>query len=279
MTNRRRLLELSGTALLASVAGCASIVKERANGEATRTTTDGAPTSAPERTNTTTAATEGDVSNADDANSSAETAAPPLTVDSPDVTFSRSLLPDDPGDFEYARLGGADAPVTATLYGNWKCPYTREFVLDAMEDVVAEFVDPGDVALEFRALSYRNGEPFLGDDAPRAARAGLEVWRSSPERYWSYFASVFTNQPDEIDEWATTDNLLRLAEAAEISDLDAVGEAIVSGDHRDAVRATTERAAARNVTSVPRLATRTAVTAPTVDIEDTRRQLRRAVRR
>lgn len=267
MTNRRRLLELSGTALLASVAGCASIVKERANGESTRTTTDGSRTAAPE----------GDVSNADDANSSAETATP-LTVDSPDVTFSRSLLPDDPGDFEYARLGGADAPVTATLYGNWKCPYTREFVLDAMEGLVAEFVDPGDVALEFRALSYRNGEPFLGDDAPRAARAALEVWRSAPERYWSYFTSVFTNQPDANDEWATTDNLLRLAEAAEISDLDAVGEAIVSGDHRDAVRATTDRATARNVTSVPRVATRTEVTAPTVDIEDTRRQLRRAVR-
>lgn len=276
MPNRRRLLELSGVALFGSVAGCASIVEERANGEATRTTTDELRTSEPERSGATTGETEGDVPRRD-ANSSAETAATPLAVDPPDVTFPRSLLPDDPGDFEYARLGSADAPVTATLYGNWKCPYTREFVLDAMADVVAEFVEPDDAALEFRALSYRNGDPLLGDDAPRAARAALEIWRSAPERYWAYFASVFTNQPDADDEWATTDNLLRFAEAAGVSDPDAVGEAVVGGDHRDAVRATTDRATARNVTSVPRLATRNEVTAPTVDLEATRRQLRRAV--
>lgn len=282
--NRRKLLGAAGAALLSSVAGCASIIEETADGPDTSTTE--ATTTNIARTETTTAdridsrpnGSDGNVS--EPADSAATTADSEslgrIDIDPPKVTFSKSLVSADPGRYEHARLGREEASATATIYGNWKCPYTREFVLQSMDELVEEFVEPGNVALEFRALSYLNGEPFLGLDAPRAARAGLEIWRSAPQRYWSYFASVFTNQPHERYEWATTDRLLRFAETVGVDDT-GVEKAMIAGKHRTKVRATTDRAAEKGISTVPRVATSEKVTAPTVDFEATKRQLRQAV--
>ncbi|WP_458186029.1 hypothetical protein [Haladaptatus sp. NG-WS-4] len=66
---------------------------------------------------------------------------------------SGAPVPDDPGQFTYATMGEGNNP-TATLYGNFKCPYIREFVLGNMEDVIQEFVKPGRLDLRYRALAY-----------------------------------------------------------------------------------------------------------------------------
>ncbi|WP_135855396.1 DsbA family protein [Halorussus salinus] len=302
MSDRRKLLGAAGSALLASVAGCASVIGETA--DAPETTTGVSPTTAAtdatnttnatNATNATTGADEtattgrdaarqnstGNVSGPGDATTTAES--PSLgrvNIDRPDFSVSASLVPADPETDDYPRLGREDAETTATLYGNWKCPYTREFVRQMMGEVVRKFVKPGDVALEFRALSYLDGEPFLGADAPRAARAGLEVWASNPRTFWDYFALVFANQPPESYEWATADRLVRFAEAANVGDTDAVATALLTGAHRERVKATTEEARERGVATVPRVVTDESVTAPTVDFSATERQLRRAVRR
>jgi len=292
VSDRRKLLAATGSALFASLAGCASIVRETADGPETETTaaTTDATTTA-ERNATDGNLTEGNVTegNVSDGNVSKPNDRPGsgneteslgrVSIDRPQVNFSKSLVPSDPGQYDYARLGPEDADVTATLYGNWKCPYTREFVVQMMGEVVETFVKPGDVAIEFRALSYLDGNPFLGADAPRAARAGLEIWQSAPERYWQYFASVFSNQPPEKYEWATADRLARFAKDANVGNPDAVQKAMLTGKHRKKVRATTDRARKRGIATVPRVVANGKVTAPTVDFAATKRQLRRAVRK
>ena len=297
VTNRRKLLGAAGAALFSSVAGCASIIEETADGPDTATTeatNDVAPTgtTTAARDGTGRPATERNVSekNVSEKNVSEGNVSEPgdaatttagseslgrITIDPPKVTVPKSLVPSDPGSYDYARMGSDDAATTATLYGNWKCPYTREFVVQQLGKVVEKFVKPGDVALEFRALSYLDGEPFLGDDAPRAARAGLEIWESDPERYWSYFASVFTNQPPERYAWATTDRLGRFADAADVDGVD-LEKAMLNGAHRKTVRRTTDAAGERDVATVPRIATAEKVTAPTVDFEKTKKQLRKS---
>ncbi|UPV76862.1 thioredoxin domain-containing protein (plasmid) [Halorussus limi] len=297
MSNRRKLLGAAGSAFLASLAGCASVIGETADGP--ETTTDASPAS--DTTTAGSAASAGTETTADgdatrqnvtDGNATGRNVSEPgatttadaeslgrVSIDPPTLTVSESLVPATPGRYDYARLGRESADATATLFGNWKCPYTGEFVRQMLGDVIEEFVAPGDVALEFRALSYLGGEPFLGPDAPRAARAGLEVWRTAPERYWRYFASVFENQPPERYEWATADRLVRFAETANVRDTDAVAEALLTGAHREKVKATTGEARRRGVATVPRVATAEKVTAPTVDFAATKRQLRRAVER
>jgi len=190
-----------------------------------------------------------------------ESSAPrePIEVSAPDVSFADAPVPDDPSAFSYARMGsGAD--VTATVFGNWKCPYTRSMVVDYLPEVVSTFVRPGELDLELRFLAYRSGEPFLGADAPRATRAGLAVWDEAPESYWSYFSHVFANQPPSDERWATASALRTFADAADVqSSLDRLDR----DDER--VDRTVAAAHERSVYSVPRIVVDGEVVAPTLD--------------
>jgi protein-disulfide isomerase len=150
-------------------------------------------------------------------------------------------LPD--GDSTYARMG-TDGP-TVTYYGNWKCPFCAEFSVGSdrvfsMPELLTGYVAPGDVTLEHRSVAYIDGRPFLGPDAPRAARAGLAVWDRDPASYWAYHEHVMANQPSESEEWATPDRLVGFAEAAGVEPIAEVRADVESGAHEDAVRASTE---------------------------------------
>lgn len=183
-----------------------------------------------------------------------------LEITAPNVSFADAPLPDDPGAHPYARMGtGAD--VTATAFGNWKCPYTRAMVVEYLPAVVSSFVRSGDLDLEFRFLAYRSGEPLLGADAPRATRAGLAVWDEAPESYWSYFSHAFANQPSSDERWATPTALGKLADAAgaNVSLDDRLG-----GDDARLDR-TVAAARERSVYSVPRLVVDGEAYAPTIE--------------
>lgn len=289
VSERRKLLGAAGSALLASFAGCASVIGGTADGPETTTdasqTTTATTTSSANGTGTTASGNVSQNSTGNVSGQGNETAPANseslgrVSIDQPDLSISKSLVPAKPKTYDYARLGSDDADVTATLFGNWKCPYTREFVRQMMGEVVQKFIQPGDVALEFRALSYLDGEPFLGSDAPRAARAGLEIWESNPQKFWNYFTLVFGNQPPEEHEWATADRLVRFAKAANVGDTDTLSKALFTGAHRKQVKQTTERAGELGIATVPRVVTEEAVTAPTVDFSATKRQLRRASQR
>ncbi|WP_435346632.1 DsbA family protein [Haloarchaeobius sp. HRN-SO-5] len=272
---RRRILGTLGTVTVATLGGCTNVVDRASNDDGT-TATGGTrrPTAAstttrtdrPERTSTADETTTGE---------SDGWSTESVTVEPPEVSYAGVPVPD--GESQYARMGHDDASVTATLYGNWKCPYTREFVLTDLPTVVERYVEPGQVALEFRAVAYRSGEPFLGPDAPRAARAGLAVWDVDPASFWSYFSYVFGNQPQERYEWAQPSLLLRFAESSGVSSRRTVRQRLTNGSYDDPVRRTVTAAAERGVWSVPRVAVDGRVTAPTVDFEETLSQLDEAV--
>lgn len=171
----------------------------------------------------------------------------------PDGPVANAPVPDDaPDGYTYATMGSGDGP-TVTYYGNWKCPYCAQFSTGFLSDVVTDYVEPGDVDLQYRALSYFDGEPFLGADAPRAARAGLAVWNADPGSYWTFHEYVMANQPPEARAWATTDTLVAFAEAAGVEGVDAVREEIESGAYEAAVMDTSDAASAAGVDSTPAL--------------------------
>jgi len=174
-------------------------------------------------------------------------------------------------------MGFAHAKASATLYGNWKCPYTRDFVNSNLRDVVKKYVEPGHLRLRFRSLAYVNGHPFLGPDAPRAARAGLAVWNENPTSFWRYFATIFASQPNEEYQWATTDQLLRFAKAANVGHRDRIRTAITSGKYQKPVRETVTDAQKNGIHSVPRLVVGGTVTSPTVDYGHTKRVIEHAI--
>jgi len=283
-STRRRLLQLSGCAVV-GLSGCADAIDRVAEGEAVADGPAGAGvTAAP--------STESSDDEVPSTSSSGTRDPPPtdgteagggtpstsasLDLSPPGVSFVDAPLPARPGDRQYATMGHPEEAPTARLFGNWKCPYTREFVVERLDEVVDRFVRPGRLAIEFRGLAYRSSEPFLGPDAPRAARAGLGVWHADPASYWTYVGYVFANQPPEREEWATVENLLTFADAAGVEGTDRVRRSIVGDDLVEAVRSTTAVAAAVDVSAVPRIEVDGVVTAPTVDFETSVEQLERA---
>lgn len=269
--DRRRFLGLAGLAAATVLSGCASFA--RGVDTAPTRTSDDAGANSPARTP---AAASNRSTQPTHTEAARETPPALETIERPSFGVSDAPIPSEVSDLRYPTLGTADA--TLTLYGSWKCPYTREFVGRQLGTLVDEFVRPGDVSLRYRSVAYRDGEPFLGPDAPRAAQAGLAVWDVSPDSFWSYFAYVFENQPQERFEWATTDALVRVAERAGAKGLDRIRRATRTGAYATSVRRTVTRADELGISTVPRVAYDGSVTAPTVDPETTRRQFERAAR-
>lgn len=161
-------------------------------------------------------------------------------------------VPSTSSSYTYATMGAGDGP-TVTYYGNWKCPYCAEFSTGLLSDIVTDYVETGDINLEFRALVYVGGDPFLGPDAPRAARAGLAVWNVDPETYWKYHEYVFANQPPEGETWATTEKLVSFAEEAGVTGIEQVRGKLDGQTYESALRKTSQAAVDADVSGTPTL--------------------------
>lgn len=168
------------------------------------------------------------------------------TSSAPEGTVTDAPIPDDPSSFTYATMG-TDGPLV-TYFANWKCPGCAQFSTGegdvlGLGRIVQDYVSSGDVQLECRAFTYTSeGEPFLGADAPRAARAGLAVWNVDPQSYWRFHEQVMANQPPKGEKWATTDKLVEFAEQSEVENVEQVRSAVENGKYEDPVRANTDAA-------------------------------------
>ncbi|MFB6173767.1 MAG: DsbA family protein [Halobacteriales archaeon] len=192
----------------------------------------------------------------------------------PDGPVANAPIPETPGAHRYATAGTGSAPVV-TYVGSWKCPYCAEFSLGFLRDIVEEYVEPGALSLRYRALAYASdGGPFLGPDAPRAARAGLAVWNVDPDTYWRFHEHVMANQPPEGRRWATTDRLVGFAEEAGVEGTDRIRAAVEGGRYRAAVRATARMTFEAGVEGTPALLIDGEVVSP-FEKERTRRLLDR----
>ncbi|WP_232423684.1 thioredoxin domain-containing protein [Haladaptatus paucihalophilus] len=270
--DRRRVLGVIGAGLSAGIAGCSAFSKdgspettgERSGGEQSTTTEEGP--AAPETTDT-----ENDSKSASDEG-------PPEKVEPSPKAYRSVPLPSKPTENEYATMGDDDASVTAKFYGAWKCPYTHDFVLNILPTFIEEYVKPGDVAIEFRAVAYEDGEGFHGPDEPRAARAGLSVWNEDPESYWTYFGTMFQNQ-NSSPGWATTETLVRIAEEADVSHLSKITSQIEAKKYQSQIERTMDQVHEIPISAVPRIVVGDTVTAPTVNPKKTKAQLDAALGR
>ncbi|WP_114579598.1 DsbA family protein [Saliphagus sp. LR7] len=174
---------------------------------------------------------------------------PNTDVDGP---VANAPVPDDPTSATYAMTGSADQP-TVTYYGNWKCPYCADFSMGFLGNIVTDYVEPGDISLQFRSLAYIDGKPFLGPDAPRAAQAGLAAWNVDPETYWPYHEYVFANQPPESETWATTDKLVSFAEEAGVTETGQFRTKIQEQAYESPIWQTSQVAADADVSGTPAL--------------------------
>lgn len=176
-------------------------------------------------------------------------------------------LPDNTSQL-YPTMGkSADNP-TATLYGNFKCPYTQEFVNSSLGDVVKERVKSGDMNLRFRQVAYEpnkgettHGEAgaFISSSDPEIAAASLGVWDVSPGDYWDYFFEMYE---ELVSGTVTFDDLSQRMESAGVSNIDEIRARYENGRYDDLVQKSTGEARDLGVSYTPTLEMGKTITGP-----------------
>jgi protein-disulfide isomerase len=180
-------------------------------------------------------------------------------------------------DYEYARIGPADAGTTITYFGSYKCPHCKRFGATLFQDIIRDYVEPGDLAITYRNVSYLRGSPFLGQDAPNAGHAGLAVYNNEPDSYLEYHNYIFENQPSEGQHWATADRLTAFARQAGVSDPSIVRTAVEENRYRNALEETAEDAQDAGLRGTPELLVDGTMVNPLRDPAQTRRLIEDAI--
>lgn len=174
----------------------------------------------------------------------------------PATTTDQAPLPWDLNSLTYAEMGTAATNPTATLYGNFKCPYTRGFVDGNFQAIREEFVDTGALNIRYRDLAYHPtdpDEPYLLD-APQnelISQIGLGVWAIEPENYWQFFEYVFENQAS-ID-WTDIDAMPTLLDDAGIRNWGKISIYVDANMYETPVHDTAGAARDAGVSFVPQL--------------------------
>lgn len=142
----------------------------------------------------------------------------------------------------YMVIGDDDAPVTITEWTDYTCPYCGLYHRDTLPQIIADYVDSGEVRIEIHDVT------FIGDqaeDAAIAARAaGLQ------DRYLDYLFAVYELGADGNKPNLDAAQLTALAEELGL-DMEQFAGDIASGDLRGQVQASTQKAQSLGITGVP----------------------------
>lgn len=157
---------------------------------------------------------------------------------------------------------------TATLYGNFKCPYTQQFVQGNLDAVVDEFVTTGELNLRFRDLahepdpsdpSHGSAKYYISSSDPLIGQAALGVWDVQPEDYWGFFEMMFD---DLISGHVTVSEMTDRMRAAGVGDRSEIAERVRENRYRSEVKANADAAKRVGVSFTPTLELGGATTAP-----------------
>ena len=144
-------------------------------------------------------------------------------VTPPPVASPSAFTPTDLADGN--ALGDADAPVTVEVWADYQCPYCALFSQQVEPQLIAQYVETGQVRLVFRDLA------FLGDESRWAAVAASLA--AEQDAFWPYHDYLFANQ---LGENAGSFSVERLQRIASLVGLDR--SAFDAGLELDAARAT-----------------------------------------
>lgn len=113
-------------------------------------------------------------------------------------------------------LGESDAPVTVVEFGDFKCPSCKAWGEMVYPQLVADYVETGDVKFSYINVLFHGNESVVGSLAAEA------VYEQSPESYWNFHKALFAAQPTENHDaaWLTPEKTLEVA--AEFPAIDQV---------------------------------------------------------
>ncbi|MCE7078715.1 thioredoxin domain-containing protein [Streptomyces sp. ST2-7A] len=166
---------------------------------------------------------------AEGTNGAGEGAVAPLPEDHPVHTLARRDA-DDP-----MAIGDPDAPIVMLMYADFQCAVCGRWTREVEPTLIGEYVDAGDLRIEFRNFPIHGPESDL---AARGARAAGEQ-----DRFREFYEAVYAVDAHRDSGRFTEEGVVELAREAGVPDLDRFvadldREEIVEAVARDADEAT-----------------------------------------
>ncbi len=142
--------------------------------------------------------------------------------------------------------GDPDAPVTVVEFGDYKCPFCRQFTTQVEPALAQQYIDDGTAKLVF--INF----PFLAPDSTTAAVAGECVYRQDADKFWDFHHALYRAQGPESERWATPDRLMQIARSSTTGlDYGALRTCITQQQTMDAVRRDRALAESFSVSATP----------------------------
>ncbi|PLS19235.1 thiol-disulfide oxidoreductase [Bacillus sp. M6-12] len=103
---------------------------------------------------------------------------------------------------ELSTIGEKSSPVHIVEFGDYKCPFCKEFNASVVPTIIENYVDTGKA--QFHFINYS----FLGTDSPYIAQFTETVRQElGEEEFWTFHDAVYANQGDESTVWGTEEFL------------------------------------------------------------------------
>lgn len=145
-------------------------------------------------------------------------------------------------------MGNADANVTVVEFGDYQCPYCRQFDQNTFPQLKENYIDTGEV--KFYYVNFA----FLGPGSTQAAAASECVYdqTGNSENFWNFHKAVFDNQGSENSGWVTTDFMMEIARNnTEGLDYGSLRQCIAQQETIDEVNSDVSMGRSNGVSSTP----------------------------
>ncbi len=139
-------------------------------------------------------------------------------------------------------LGDSSAPITIIEFGDYQCHACHAWFLNTAPAIKQDYIDTGMANLIFVDLA------FLGRDSPRAAQASYCA--EDQGMYWQYHNTLYSNQEEKIDSWASTERLRAFAFSIGM-DMELFDECMNSDKHAKRVQYNVRQAEQSGANSTP----------------------------
>jgi protein-disulfide isomerase len=87
-------------------------------------------------------------------------------------------------------IGNPNAKVTVVEFGDYQCPFCKDFYQNSERQIVNDYVNTGKIKLAFRNFPLTSIHPFA-ENASEAAECAAKV--GGNEAYWKYHDILYTN--------------------------------------------------------------------------------------
>lgn len=140
-------------------------------------------------------------------------------------------------------LGDVDAPVVMVEYSDYRCPFCAVVARDTIPAIIEEYVESGQLRIEWRDF------PIFGEQSMDAAVAG----RAAGEQglFWEYNEAIYAEAPARSHIELPRERLIAFAEQIGVPDIEKFTADLDNPELIDAVKADSAEAKAIGVSSTP----------------------------